>query len=121
MSAYPYGLVATIPGAPESASPGVCYFCGSGQQPYQDERFPAYAPALDLATAVEFEGFLYACANCVIEWAHLYGMMDTAKVNEIKANNRTLGRRNQILEQKLSEAVDMIQSLTRKDEEFQEG
>lgn len=117
MAAYPYVLVQEVPGAPISASPGVCYFCGSSQRQYQDERFPAYEPFIDLATSIDFEGFVYMCSTCLIEIGGLIGMVPQTDVAELKRTNRTLGRRNQILADKLQEAVGTIHTLSAPDPE----
>lgn len=112
MASYPFTVVDGIPGAPISATPGICYFCRSAPRQYHDERFPAYEPAIDLATVIEMEGAVYICATCTTEIAHLLGMEDTAKVDDIKKTNRKLGRQNQILTDKLASAVETIHLLT---------
>lgn len=105
-------LIYEVPGAPTNAAPGVCYFCRSAQRQYTDERFPEYEPFIDLATSIDFEGFVYICSTCVIEIGGLIGMVPAENVSELKKTNRTLGRRNQILEDKLEEAVKAIHAAT---------
>lgn len=75
-----------------SASPGLCYICGSDQQ----EADPG---VVSTGKWIEAEGIMEICAACLIEASALVGCVGPVKAAEVaerldalRLSNRSLGR-----------------------------
>ena len=67
-----------------SASPGVCYFCGTHRRAEEEA-------VLSTGVAIHMEGMLELCRACVLEMASHFGAIAPEKAAQLRETNRRLG------------------------------
>lgn len=88
-----------------------CIKCHSDLRPRSGNRADGHEQALDTGVSIDFEGRVVFCETCIIEIATQLGMIREGKVDELRKNNRELGRQNRQFSLELETCKRTIKSL----------
>lgn len=87
-----------------------CLTCGIGTlRPLPGNK--THEVCFSTGVFLDYEGLLCICASCVLESAFMLGMLPEAKADELRKNNRELGRQNQKVGVELEQAKQMIRNM----------
>lgn len=100
-----------LPEYPNATIGNTCLVCNSDLRPRSQNKADGKEYALSTGVFIDFEGLVVICESCITEAAHLLKFVPEHAVENLRKNNRELGRQNTQLRKELGQAKQAIKSL----------
>lgn len=100
-----------LPEYPNGTIGNTCLVCNSILRPRTGNKADGHEYALSTGVFIDFEGFVVICESCITEVAHMLGFLPEHAIDQLRKNNRELGRQNTQLRKELGQAKQAIKSL----------